>query len=78
MKMLGDIQPQGRHLLREGPALDQVLALIPICRVRWDISVEKKSWVGNGWLRSGVLGRPPTLDSLKFGQMEPNDCGRLV
>lgn len=48
MKMLGDIQPQGRHLLREGPALDQVLALIPICRVRWDISVEKI--VGWEWL----------------------------
>lgn len=24
----------GRHLLREGPALDQVANLIPICRVR--------------------------------------------
>ena len=27
-----------RHLLREGPALDQVLALIPICRVRLGIN----------------------------------------
>lgn len=29
-----DVVAPGRHLLREGPALDQVAALIPICRVR--------------------------------------------